>query len=187
MNPTCARAVPLAGLLLTVLSSGCSRQVIGLDVSADGSGGAGGADPMPAADPSADASPSDGSPSDASPADAIPPSDASPTDAGPVTYVEHIQPILGATCSSCHAAGSSVPFVDSYAATQRLSAAPNFYGCPGELIGVCINRAAQIQRVEGSHCRTYDRPFHRDGFDRCITDGERALIMAWVEGGMVER
>ena len=108
-------------------------------------------------------------------------------DAAAVTYVEHVQRILRGTCNSCHAAGSSVPFVDSYAATQRLSVAPNFYGCPGKLVGVCINRAAQIQYLEGGHCRTNDRPFHRDGFDRCITDDERALIMAWVEGGMVER
>lgn len=84
-------------------------------------------------------------------------------------------------------AGGSVPFVDSYAVTQTLSKAANQYGCPGELVGACINRAAQIQYLEGTYCRTHDRPFHRDGFDRCITDAERALIMTWVETGMAER
>jgi hypothetical protein len=120
------------------------------------------------------------------------PEDAS-ADAARVTYVADIQPILRATCASCHTVGapsseaSSVPFVDSYAATQALSKASGFYGCPGELVGACINRAAQIQRPEGSYCRTFDRPFHRDGFDRCITDDERALINTWVETGMTER
>ncbi len=185
MNLICSRALTRAGLLLAALSSGCSRPAIGLDVSA---ADAGGADPMPPADLAADASRSDSSSSDAiTPPDAIAPSDPPAMDAGTVTYVEDVQPILRATCGSCHAAGASVPFVDSYAATQRPSVAPNFYGCPGELVGVCINRAAQIQYLEGSHCRTNDRPFHRDGFDRCIADSERALIMAWVEGGMIER
>jgi len=189
MNPICVRALTLGGLLSAALASGCSRPAITADVSAGSGGGADGADQMPPADLSMDASPSDASPTD----DAITPSDASQTDAGAVTYVAHIQPILRATCGSCHAtdashaAASSVPFVDSYAATQLPSMASGFYGCPGELVGVCINRAAQIQYLEGTHCRTSDRPFHRDGFDRCITDEERALILAWVDGGMVER
>ena len=113
-------------------------------------------------------------------------------DAGTLTYVDHIQPILRGTCGSCHATnspspGSSIPFVDSYAVTQRASMSPTYYGCPGESVGACINRAAEIQQLEGSNCRTFDRPFHRDGFDRCITDAERALIAAWVAGGMIER
>jgi hypothetical protein len=52
---------------------------------------------------------------------------------------------------------------------------------------VCINRTAQGQYLEGTRCRTSTAPFHREGFNRCITDGEKALIMAWVAGGMIER
>ena len=183
MNLVCLRIVTLTGLLLAALSSGCFVSSAGLDDSAGGASGAGGTDNVPPADLPADASPAE----TVIPSDTVTPRDASTTDAGAVTYVEHIQPILAATCGSCHGAGSRAPFVDSYAATQRPSMAPNFYGCPGELVGACINRAAQIQWLEGSYCRTSDRPFHRDGFDRCITDGERGLIMAWVEGGMLER
>ena len=113
--------------------------------------------------------------------------DEPPSDAGAVTYDAHIQPILRTACGSCHVADASAPFVDSYAATQRLSMAGGSYGCPGELVGVCIDRAAQGQALEGAHCRTYDSPFHRDGFDRCLTAHEQSLIRAWVAGGMIER
>src|SRR5262249_33228015 len=108
-------------------------------------------------------------------------------DAGVVTYDADIQPILRGACSGCHDADASAPFVDSYAATQRLSMATGYYGCPGELVGVCIDRAAQGQMLEGTHCRTFDHPFHREGFNRCLTEQEQALIKAWVAGGMIER
>jgi hypothetical protein len=123
----------------------------------------------------------------------MPAADGPSTDTDRVTYVADIQPILRATCASCHTTGSStpraaaIPFVESYAVTQAPSQAAGFYGCPGELVGACINRLAQIQEVEGTYCRTFDRPFHRDGFDRCITDDERALINTWVATGMAER
>jgi hypothetical protein len=185
----------LTGLLLAGPSSGCSGTADGQDASRDGA-----ADRAPPFDTTADRATPEVSPVDAvtppsgedaqalaDTADVPMPSDAASTDAGAVTYVAHIQPILRTTCNGCHNTGSYAPFVDSYAATQVLSTASNSYGCPGELVGVCINRAAQIQMVEGSHCRTFDRPFHRDGFNRCITEDERALIMAWVAGGMLER
>jgi hypothetical protein len=113
--------------------------------------------------------------------------DAPFADAGAVTYVADIQPILRTACNGCHDTDSSAPFVDSYAATQLPSMAQSAYGCPGELVGVCINRAAQGQALEGTRCRTYDRPFHREGFNRCLTEHEQSLIMAWVAGGMIER
>ena len=80
-----------------------------------------------------------------------------------------------------------IPFVDSYAATQRPSMAANFYGCPGELVGACINRAAQIQHVEGSYCRRTIGHFTATDSTGASPTASELLIMAWVEGGMVER
>jgi hypothetical protein len=187
----------LTGALLAVVSSACSNRPIDPD-GADS--GAPPADvPGPAAAPDAEAPDlvvtpaAEDAQAPQTDAAVVPAPDGPSPGTARVTYVADIQPILRATCASCHTVGapspeaSSVPFVDSYAATQALSKATGFYGCPGELVGACINRGAQIQELEGTRCRTFDRPFHRDGFDRCITDEERALINTWVETGMAER
>ena len=184
-------------LTLAALASACSNRPI---QPAGSDSGAPPADP-PGTNVTSDAAPPDpvvtptGEDAGAPQTDAavVTAPDGPSGDTGRITYVANVQPILQAACASCHTTGSpspgaaSVPFVESYAVTQALSKAAGFYGCPGELVGACINRAAQIQEIEGSYCRTFDRPFHRDGFDRCITEDERALIKTWVETGMAER
>lgn len=108
------------------------------------------------------------------------------TDATKVTYVRDVQPLFLGHCTGCHSAGDGSAgdylFADSYAETQRPSML-----CQGDRVGTCIGLAVENQAPEGGGCRTYVvRPFHRPSWT-CLSDPERALIIAWVAGGMIER
>ena len=133
----------------------------------------GAAAPLPDAGTSMDAGsfPDAGSPPDA--------------DSSAITWVHDVQPLLWSRCGTCHAtdAGAGAPgFADSYAAlswpAQR---------CPGETIGICINRALQVQYPETPGCRTLGTPFHREAWQPCLTPSEIARVADWVDGGMPER
>lgn len=117
-------------------------------------------------------------------ADASPPPDESPL-LPRLTYNGEIQPLLAAKCAKCHSVGGSSPvgiaFVDSYAEVQKASKY-----CLEFTVGVCIGRAIAQQQAEGTGCRTYLPPYHRDGW-KCLDEAERMQIAGWVAGGLLER
>jgi hypothetical protein len=119
-----------------------------------------------------------------------------------VTYVDDVLPILRSSCRGCHTAGSEpcpegivlgaggagCPptyslFAASYAETQLPSTK-----CSGVVVGVCLGFAVEDQELMvEKHCRTSTvRTFHREEW-RCLTEEERAVIAAWISGGMVEQ
>ncbi len=97
-----------------------------------------------------------------------------------VTYSEDIQPMLEAHCAPCHTTGEWLPlFAVDYEATQQDATL-----CDGGSVGECIFAALALQRTEGQGCRTYDNPFHREGWV-CMEDAQIDEVEAWVEGGML--
>lgn len=110
-------------------------------------------------------------------ADAEPPT---PSDAGRATTYADLQPLFRAKCTPCHAAdaGHYAPFADTYDALRAASKL-----CPGDVVAGCIPRAVAIERMEGSGCRTYDQPFHREAWP-CLSADERSAILGWQEPGV---
>jgi hypothetical protein len=156
-------ALLLCGVLVLV---GCSPAVVPED----------GGSPI-------DAGATDAGVADAGTADAGQPMDAG-TDAG-VTWVQ-VQPLLWAHCAECHQVTDggysfgAPQFLSPYAALLQPSTR-----CAGESKVACIRAALLIQATEGSRCRTYGTPFHREGWE-CLTPQEIDFVASWVDAGAPE-
>lgn len=120
------------------------------------------------------------------------PFDAGPPDAGvvvvqdagaPLTWERDTKPLFDRHCTRCHESGNwGIPsFADRY---PDLLIASKL--CVGENVGTCVSRAVRLQRTEGTRCRTYETPFHREGW-ACLSSEEIATIVRWVDGSMLER
>ena len=97
---------------------------------------------------------------------------SAPADTGTrVTYEANVHPLLLAKCVHCHDgdAGHAAFLRPSYAVMMQPSTL-----CPGKRVGECINDALQVQRPEGDACRTYDKPYHREGWP-CLTTSEISI------------
>ncbi|MFT3713025.1 MAG: hypothetical protein QM817_35680 [Archangium sp.] len=161
-------------LLAAVLVMGCSPSVQPEDAGARDAGG------------TVDSGLSDAGSADAGTADAGTPDAGTTTDAGTpdagVTWAQ-VQPLLWARCGSCHGLDGGVGGA-TYFFTHPEIIQPSTK-CPGETIAVCISRALQIQEVEGTGCRTYNTPFHREGWV-CLTPAEIDFVVGWVDAGAPE-
>lgn len=105
-------------------------------------------------------------------------------DAGvPLTWERDTKPLFDRHCTRCHESGNwGIPsFADRY---PDLLIASKL--CIGENVGTCVSRAVQVQRTEGTGCRTYETPFHREGWS-CLSPEAIQTIVRWVDGGMLER
>ncbi|MDX2013111.1 MAG: hypothetical protein SFW67_23150 [Myxococcaceae bacterium] len=115
-------------------------------------------------------------------ADAGAPTDAgSPPDAGPALRWERdVLPLLSTRCERCHVANNQPgpSFGDTWEVLLRPSTK-----CPGETIGRCVALALAVQGVEGRWCRTWQTPFHREGW-MCLSATEIDLVTRWVDSGM---
>lgn len=88
----------------------------------------------------------------------------------PVTFNQHIAPIIYHHCSSCHRAGEAAPFaLLSYADVKRKAK--------------MIADATESRLMPPWKAEPASFPY-RD--ERRMTDGEIALIQAWVKGGLEE-
>ncbi|MDP1919996.1 MAG: hypothetical protein Q8L14_27360 [Myxococcales bacterium] len=106
------------------------------------------------------------------------------TDAGaPLTWERDTKPLFDRHCTRCHESGNwGIPsFADRYPDLLLPSKL-----CVGENVGTCVSRAVQVQRTEGTGCRTYETPFHREGWS-CLSPEAVDVIVRWVDGGMIER
>lgn len=105
-------------------------------------------------------------------------------DAGtPLTWERDAKPLFERHCTRCHESGNlQIPsFVDRYADLLLPSRL-----CARQTVGACVSRAVQLQRTEGTGCRTYETPFHREGW-QCLSAAEIDVIVRWVNGGLLER
>lgn len=110
--------------------------------------------------------------------------DAGGADAGAISWERDVHRLLVSRCAGCHTLSRvdfEPRFLDAYQVMGQLSTR-----CPGERVGDCVSRALQIQAPEGSRCRTYLTPFHREGWE-CLTPAEVRLVVDWVSAGMLER
>lgn len=106
------------------------------------------------------------------------------TDAGPSgPFASNIQPLLGARCAPCHTVGIA-QVLPLFGASHAPWLGPSQL-CMGERVGDCVKRALEAQEPEGSGCRTFVTPFHREGWG-CLTPAEISLVTGWVDGGMPE-
>lgn len=107
--------------------------------------------------------------------------DSGVADAGGEPWARTLQPLLYAHCADCHRAdGGEVGFAENHALLLQPATR-----CTGETLGGCVGRALSIQMPEGNRCRTYDVPFHREGWI-CMTPGQIDQVVSWVDAGMPE-
>jgi hypothetical protein len=115
------------------------------------------------------------------PIDAGVPLDAGSPDAGPsLSWARDVRPILEPRCSRCHESNNvpGLSFGDTYDVFLQPSTR-----CPGTTVGACVAQALALQRTEGRWCRTYETPFHREGWN-CLPQAEIDLVTRWVNAGM---
>lgn len=120
----------------------------------------------------------------AEPFDAGTPDAGAPSDAGaPLSWQRDTKPLFDRHCTRCHESGNwGLPsFADRYPDLLLPSKL-----CVGENVGTCVSRAVQVQRTEGTGCRTFETPFHREGW-ACLPPEAIETIVRWVDGGMPER
>lgn len=99
-------------------------------------------------------------------------------------WVGDVELLLRSHCSGCHTLSrvdNEPRFLDSYQVLLQPSVQ-----CAGARVGDCVARALSIQAVEGTSCRTYLMPFHREPW-RCLATDEVDRVLRWVDAGMPER
>lgn len=104
--------------------------------------------------------PDSGTPDETS---SVPPADA-------VTYYQHAKPIIDAKCVRCHVAGTVAPFaLDSY-----------------ELSSTWMKHALPYIRANSMPPWKFDEGCNDYQGDYSLSDDEKALLQAWVDGGTLK-
>lgn len=97
-----------------------------------------------------------------------------------LSWEQDVRPLLGTRCDRCHVANNlpGLSFGDTYEVFLQPSTK-----CPRTTVGACVVQALAVQGTEGRWCRTWQAPFHREGWT-CLAQAEIDLVTRWVNAGM---